>query len=159
MSKDKSKKEAEEQSKKGESVEEVAPARGPENVPKGDSKDIPAEESRPVEDLEDNNEHRHGTAPSDGREQERTNERVGSLEVNGQTNAQEFSDEEKAKLEKELSKDNIVARVITWSGKYLKVKFFKDNKPFAIYKGKDGTREDAAKLRDEVVQKQEDMQS
>lgn len=81
------------------------------------------------------------------------------LEVNGQTNAQEFSDEEKAELEKKLSKDGIVARVITWSGKYLKVKYFKDNKPFSLYKGKNGSVEEAEKARDEAIKTDKEVNS
>jgi hypothetical protein len=82
-----------------------------------------------------------------------------AMEYNGETNTEEHSVEEKEKLEKELSKDNIVARVVSWSGKYLKVKFLKDNKPFSVYKGKSGSVEDAKLWRDEAMDKDEKVTS
>lgn len=117
-------------------------------------------------ELENTNQKRHGVSPTVGNivEGERVDadlpvEHPGTLETNGRTNEQEFSDKEKEDLEKKLSKDNIVARVITWSGKYLKVKFFRDNKPFAVYKGKDGSVEDAAKVRDEAAKASDEVKS
>lgn len=82
-----------------------------------------------------------------------------AMEYNGETNTEEHSTEEKQELEKELSKDNIVARVISWSGKYLKVKFLKDNKPFSVYKGKSGSVEDAKLHLDEAIDKDEKANS
>lgn len=58
------------------------------------------------------------------------------LDVNGTTNDEPKSDDEKVALEKELSTGNIAARVITWTGKYLKVKYYRDNKPFTVYKSR-----------------------
>lgn len=112
--------------------------------------------------VEDSGQKRHGVAPTTGNiASEGTAEADNNdgLEVNGKTNAEEFSDDEKSDLEKKLTKGNVVARVITWSGKYLKVKFFKDNKPFAIYKGKNGSVKEAEKARDEAIKSDTEVQS
>lgn len=82
-----------------------------------------------------------------------------AIKMNQKSYATDHSDEEKFELEKDLSKDNVVARVITWTGDYLKVKFFKDNKPFSLYKGKTGSVEDAKQARDEAMQRDEQVQS
>lgn len=74
------------------------------------------------------------------------------LEVNGNTNAEGKSDDEKVKLEKTLSRDNITARVITWTGDYLKIKFFRDNKVLTTYKSKsDGSVAGAKQWLDDTL--------
>jgi dipeptidyl aminopeptidase/acylaminoacyl peptidase len=82
-----------------------------------------------------------------------------TMDYNGATNAQEYSDEDKTKLEEELSREGIVARVITATGNYMKVKFFRDGKPFAVYKGKSGSKEGAQSFLDETLQRDKEVNS
>lgn len=101
-----------------------------------------------------------GVAPevSPTEEPDTSNEK-NAVTLNQKSHANDHSDEEKAKLEKDLSKGNVVARVITWTGDYLKVKFMKDNKPFSTYKGKSGSIEDAKLARDEAMGRDEQVNS
>lgn len=92
-------------------------------------------------------------------ESKKPSETAETMEYNGATNSEELSDEDKEKLEKELSRDGIEARVITASGKYLKVKYFRDGKPFSVYKGKSGSKEDAKKHLDEALENDAKVQS
>ena len=56
--------------------------------------------------------------------------------VNGDTNYTEASSGTKATMASSLTVGDYVARVITLTNNYLKVKWFKDNKLFAVYKSK-----------------------
>lgn len=70
---------------------------------------------------------------------------VGDYSNDNSNNPGELDEEDIQKLEKELSdeKNGILARVITSTGAYVKVKFYKDNKPFAIYKSRGFDKKDA----------------
>lgn len=82
-----------------------------------------------------------------------------AMKLNHSENANEHSTEEKEKLEKDLSKDNIVARVVSWTGSYLKVKFLRDGKPFTTYKGKNGSTESAEKALEDALKSEDKAQS
>lgn len=58
--------------------------------------------------------------------------------VNTDLNAREASVKEQEKLEKALSvpAKGVQARVVISTGDYVKVKFFRNNKPFATYKSR-----------------------
>lgn len=86
----------------------------------------------------------YGSAPDTG------DEKSGSTNVDNQLNEnsvqdKELSVEDQKSIEDELSDpDNgITARVIQSLDTYIKIKFFKDNKPYAIYKSRNFSVEDA----------------
>ena len=66
--------------------------------------------------------------------------------VNKNTNQEEHSQEDKEKLEKELSFGDFQARVIGWAGNAVKVKWYKDNKPVAPYYSRDFDKKEAKKF-------------
>lgn len=124
------------------------------------------EDDRPVklsvketEQVEDSGEKRHGVAPTTGNiveaEEDAYRKNSTGLETNGNANNEEMAEEDQKKLEKDLSKDGYVARVITSVGDYMKVKFFKNGKLFTTYKGKQGSTEDAKLWLDEARDRQE----
>lgn len=83
----------------------------------------------------------------------RADERVynaGGTVLEGNTNAEEYSLEDQKALEKELSSGDVVARVITSAGSYVKIKWFYQNKPFCTYKSRNFDKADAKKFLDEV---------
>ena len=82
-----------------------------------------------------------------------------TMDLNKETNANEHTQEDKEKLEKELSQDNVVARVVSWTGNYLKVKFLRDGKPFVTYKGKDGSEASAKKALSDALKSEEKANS
>lgn len=82
-----------------------------------------------------------------------------ALNLNKDTNSNEHSTEEKEQLEKYLSKDNVVARVVSWTGNYLKVKFLRDGKPFVTYKGKNGSIESAKEALANALKSEDKAQS
>lgn len=59
--------------------------------------------------------------------------------LNTETNNEEWDVEKQLKVEKQLSspKDGILARVTTSTGNYVRVKFFRNNKPLATYRSRD----------------------
>lgn len=65
-------------------------------------------------------------------------ERVEDSVINTDTNAREWSVEDQNDLEQKLSapKDGIQARVTTSTGNYVRIKFFRNNKPFATYRSR-----------------------
>lgn len=75
--------------------------------------------------------------------------------LNSDVNAGEWSVEKQQKLEKQLSdpKNGILARVTTSAGDYVRVKFFRNNKPLATYRSRDFKASEAKdflkKVRDE----------
>jgi len=69
------------------------------------------------------------------------------VNLNGNQNAAEWSDKDQRKLEKELStpEKGIMARVTTSVGDYVKVKFFKNNKPMGTYTSRKFDKQNAKK--------------
>lgn len=64
---------------------------------------------------------------------------MGGLPTNATTNnlMSNEGSAQKAAVETALTIDGYKARVITWLGDYVKIKWFKDNKLFTTYKAKD----------------------
>lgn len=75
------------------------------------------------------------------------------------TNNAEWSKEEQFELADSLSTDNITAQVVTSTGKYVKVKFYRDNKPLTIFKTRDYKDGDAQKHLDEFLANESKAQS
>lgn len=63
--------------------------------------------------------------------------------VNGTTNETGASASTKAALESTLTSGDYIARVITLTNNYLKVKWYLNNKPFTVYKSKNYTTQKA----------------
>lgn len=94
------------------------------------------------EDFEPNIEgYSYGTAPDRGTDPkpEEPDNQLNERSVQHD----ELTVEEQQDIEKQLSDGDISARVIQSLGDYVKVKFFKDNKPFAVYKSRSFTVADA----------------
>jgi hypothetical protein len=70
------------------------------------------------------------------------------------TNAREWSTEDQFDLEKRLSDpDNgVMARVTTSAGNYVRVKFFRNNKPLTTFRSRNFKEEDAVKARDNALE-------
>lgn len=71
---------------------------------------------------------------------------LGTAEVNGDQNANEHTVDEQRELEKELSEDGFQARVIQSAKNYVKIKWFRDNKPFVTYKSRSFDKADAKRF-------------
>lgn len=73
---------------------------------------------------------------------------LGTPELNSDVNANEHTVEDQQKLEKELSDEDagIQARVIQSAKNYVKIKWFRDNKPFVTYKSRTFDKSDAKKF-------------
>lgn len=119
-----------------------------------------------TDELEASGEKRHGFAPTTGNiqadetvEKEKTEPKETTVTLNEDENDKEHTEDEKKGLEEDLSKDNIVARVVTWTGNYLKVKFLRDGKPFFTYKGKTGDAKSAKSALQDALKKEDEAKS
>jgi hypothetical protein len=70
------------------------------------------------------------------------------------TNSQEWTQEDQFALEKSLSdpKNGVMARVTTSAGNYVRVKFFRNNKPLGTYTSRTFKEADAKKYRDNALE-------
>lgn len=79
--------------------------------------------------------------------------------MNGNSqNNKEWSVDDQKKLEDFLSVKNVSARVIVSVGDFVKVKFFRDNKPFGAYQSRAFKKEDAKKYLTDLLKDSTDEQ-